>query len=110
MSEIKELEERIRNLPHHDLAKFRDWFYALKNELWDEQIKSDFKSGKFDKFIIRARSEFSEGKARELWSMICGRFALENIIEQSELMHQAEFNGFGLEAIPIMINLLVIDG
>jgi hypothetical protein len=66
MSEVEELEVRIRNLPSQELAKFRDWFYQFENELWDQQIKSDFKAGKFDKLVEKARAEFAQDKAREL--------------------------------------------
>jgi hypothetical protein len=60
MTEIDELESRIRNLPKEDFSKFRDWFYQLEDELWDQQIKSDFKVGKFDKLIEKARTEFAQ--------------------------------------------------
>ena len=66
MSEIEELEARIRNLPRQDLAKLRDWFYEFENELWDQQIRSDFQAGKFNKLIEKAREELAQGKAREL--------------------------------------------
>ncbi|MBM4047376.1 MAG: hypothetical protein FJ279_19900 [Planctomycetes bacterium] len=66
MTLIEELEARVRNLPKEDFLKFRDWFHRLENELWDQQIESDFKAGKFSKLIERARAEFAEGKAREL--------------------------------------------
>ncbi|MEK7400090.1 MAG: hypothetical protein AAB116_24360 [Candidatus Poribacteria bacterium] len=66
MTEIEELESRIRNLPKEDFSKFRDWFYQLEDELWDQQIKSDFKVGKFDKLIEKARTEFVQNKARKL--------------------------------------------
>ena len=51
MSEVEELETRVRNLPSAALAQFRDWFHAFENEVWDRQIASDFKAGKFDKLI-----------------------------------------------------------
>ena len=66
MTEIDELETRIRNLPKEDFSKFRDWFYQIEDELWDQQIKSDFKAGKFDKLIEKARTEFAQNKARKL--------------------------------------------
>ncbi|MBM3301433.1 MAG: hypothetical protein FJY85_15950 [Deltaproteobacteria bacterium] len=66
MSQVEELEVRVRNLPKEDLLKFREWFHQFENELWDQQIESDFKAGKFSKLIEKARAEFAEGKAREL--------------------------------------------
>jgi hypothetical protein len=66
MSEIEELEARVRSLPPERLAKFREWFYKFDNELWDRQIEADAKAGKFTKLINKARREFDEGKVREL--------------------------------------------
>jgi len=66
MTEIEELASRVRNLPQGDFLKFRDWFYQLENERWDNQMQADFKAGKFDKLIEKARREFAEGKAAEL--------------------------------------------
>ena len=66
MSEIEELETRVRQLPKEDFSRFRDWFLQLDDELWDAQIKSDFQAGKLDRLIENARDEMSRGKAREL--------------------------------------------
>jgi len=66
MSEVEELETRVRNLPKEEFTKFRDWFFELENDLWDNQIQSDFRAGKFNKLIEKAREEFSQGKACEL--------------------------------------------
>lgn len=66
MSEIEELESRIRNLSKENLAKFRLWFHEFENAQWDKQIEADFKAGKFASLIAEARKDFAEGKAREL--------------------------------------------
>ena len=66
MSEVEALESRIRDLPLQDFASLREWFHEFENECWDQQIASDFKSGKFNKLIENARTEFAQGKAREL--------------------------------------------
>ena len=66
MSEVQELEMRIRNLPSEDQARLRDWFFEFDNELWDRQIQADFKAGKFTSLMDEARKEFAEGKVREL--------------------------------------------
>lgn len=66
MSEIEELKMRIGNLPPEDFHKLRDWFVELENQLWDQQISIDFKAGKFNKLIEKARAEFAQGKVREL--------------------------------------------
>jgi hypothetical protein len=66
MSEVEELETRVRNLPREEFSKFRDWFFQVESELWDKQIKADFQAGKFNRLIEKAREEFVQGKAREL--------------------------------------------
>jgi hypothetical protein len=66
MSEVEAIAARIRNLPPHDFASLRKWFYEFENECWDRQIASDFKAGKFNKMIEKARAEFAQGKAHEL--------------------------------------------
>jgi hypothetical protein len=66
MSEVEELENRVYNLPSEEFTKFRDWFLQLENDRWDNQIKSDFQAGKFNKLIAKAREEFAQGKASEL--------------------------------------------
>lgn len=49
MSELEEIEQRIRELPPEVLAKFRAWFVELDHLLWDRQIEADSKAGKLDK-------------------------------------------------------------
>lgn len=62
MSEIEELQTRIRNLPTEDFSKLRDWFIQLEDDLWDKKISADFKAGKFNQLIEKARAEFAEVK------------------------------------------------
>jgi hypothetical protein len=66
MSEVEELEARISKLTRQDMARLRDWFLQLDNQLWDQQIAADFKAGKFNGLMDKARAELVEGKAREL--------------------------------------------
>lgn len=57
MTQVEELQVRIRNLPDEDFSKLRDWFLQFENELWDEKISADFKAGKFNKLIEKAKIE-----------------------------------------------------
>ena len=66
MSEVEAIESRIRDLTPQDFACLRKWFHEFENECWDQQIASDFKAGKFNSLIEKARAEFAQGKAREL--------------------------------------------
>jgi hypothetical protein len=66
MSEVEELEVRIVKLSRQDMSKLREWFLELDEQLWDDQIASDFKAGKFRGLIDQAREELARGEAREL--------------------------------------------
>ncbi len=66
MSDVEEVEARVRNLSQHALAQFREWFHEFENEHWDQQIQADFNAGKFKELIAAAREEFAQGKAREI--------------------------------------------
>jgi hypothetical protein len=66
MSELEELENRIRKLAPEDLAKFRAWFVEFDHVLWDRQIQADAKDGKLDKLVNEARADYKAGKARKI--------------------------------------------
>lgn len=66
MTEVEAIEARIRDLPPQDFANLREWFHEFENECWDQKIALDYKAGKFNKLIEKAKDEFSQGKAREL--------------------------------------------
>jgi len=66
MSEVEELESRVRSLPTEDFSAFRDWFSEYENELWDQQIANDCRASKFNALIARVRVEMAQGKAKEL--------------------------------------------
>lgn len=66
MSELEELEKRIRNLGPEDLAKFRAWFAGFDHALWDRQIEADGKSGKLDRLVNEAVADYKAGKAKKI--------------------------------------------
>lgn len=66
MSEVEAIEARIRDLPPQDFAALRVWFHEFENDCWDRQIASDFKAGRFNGLIVRAKAELAQGKAQEL--------------------------------------------
>ena len=66
MSELEELERRIRNLAPEDLAKFRAWFAKFDHALGDRQIEADAKSGKLDSLLNEARADYKAGKAKKI--------------------------------------------
>jgi len=66
MSEVEELESRVGSLSSEDFAAFREWFIKHEDDLWDQQIASDYRAGKFNKLINKARAEMAQGNAKEL--------------------------------------------
>jgi hypothetical protein len=66
MSELEELEKRIRNLPPDELAKFRAWFVEFDHLMWDRQIEADAKTGKLAPLVNEALSDYKTGKARKI--------------------------------------------
>jgi hypothetical protein len=66
MSELEDLEKRIRSLGPADLAKFRAWFAEFDHALWDRQIESDAKTGKLDRLVNEARADYKAGKAKKI--------------------------------------------
>jgi hypothetical protein len=66
MSDLEELEHKIKNLPTEDLSKFRAWFIEIDHLFWDKQIEADSKAGKLQGLISEARADFQAGKSREI--------------------------------------------
>jgi hypothetical protein len=63
---VEELEKAIAQLPRDELARFRAWFETFDADKWDEQIESDIKAGKWDKFADEALAEHKAGLTRKL--------------------------------------------
>lgn len=66
MSELEQLEQKIRSFPPSELAKFREWFIEFDHLLWDKQIEADSKAGKLDGLVAEALADYKAGKAREI--------------------------------------------
>ena len=66
MSELEEIEQRIRKLSPDELSRFRAWFIEFDHLLWDRQIEADSNAGKLDMLAAEALAEYKAGKAREV--------------------------------------------
>jgi hypothetical protein len=66
MSELEELEKRIRKLSPQDLARFREWFAEFDHALWDRQIESDAMGGKLDRLANEALADYKAGKVKKI--------------------------------------------
>lgn len=54
MSELEEIEQRIRKLAPDELSKFREWFIEFDHLLWDRQVEADSRAGKLDSFAAES--------------------------------------------------------
>ena len=66
MSEVEQIESRIKNLSPEELAKLRAWFAEFDAQTWDRQIDADSAAGKLDRFIEDSIAEHKAGKSRPL--------------------------------------------
>jgi len=63
---VEELIKSVAELPPDQFAKFRAWFEAFENDLWDQQIEADIKAGKLDKLVAESEEDFRAGRLRKL--------------------------------------------
>ena len=66
MSEVEQIENRIKNLSPEELAKLRAWFAEFDAQAWDRQIEADSMAGKLDHLIEESLAEHKAGKSRSL--------------------------------------------
>jgi hypothetical protein len=66
VSEVEQIENRIKNLPPEELVKLRAWFAEFDAQEWDRQIEADSAAGKLDRFIEESLAEHKAGKSRPL--------------------------------------------
>lgn len=66
MTRLEELKSAVESLSAEELAAFRAWFAEYDWQVWDRQIESDSRSGKFDALAAEALTEFESGETTEL--------------------------------------------
>ena len=66
MSDVKNIEDRIKELSPEELAAFREWFIKFDAEAWDQQFESDVKAGKLDSLADRALRDHGAGRSTKL--------------------------------------------
>jgi len=58
MSEIEQIEDRIRKLPREELAQFRAWFAEFDALAWDRQIEADSRGGRLEQLVEQSKAEY----------------------------------------------------
>lgn len=66
MSEVEQIESRIKNLSPAELAKLRAWFAEFDAQVWDRQIEADANAGKLDRLVSESMTEYKTGQSRPL--------------------------------------------
>ena len=63
MSTVQEIETAIQKLNPQEIHEVGDWLQALREELWDQQMDTDGKTGRLDNIIARAKADYRAGQA-----------------------------------------------
>ena len=64
MSQVKMLEQTVKQLSPSELSAFRSWFVAFDADEWDRQLETDSQSGKLDRLAQGAVEEHQAGKTK----------------------------------------------
>ncbi len=48
MSPLEQIEAAILTLPPDEFQRFRQWFFYLNYQRWDEQLEQDIADGKLE--------------------------------------------------------------
>jgi hypothetical protein len=65
MDRVEEIEAAINSLPPDEYRRIVQWFRALEQMRWDEQMDRDSSSGKLDFLFAEAENESAAGLVRE---------------------------------------------
>jgi len=65
MDRVEEIEAAISHLPPQEYRRLVEWFRALEQTRWEEQMDRDSSAGKLDFLFTEAESESEQGPLRE---------------------------------------------
>jgi hypothetical protein len=66
MSNIRDIEQAVRNLSSKELARFRKWFAQFDAARWDQQFESDVAAGRLDALAKEALEDLRKGRCTDL--------------------------------------------
>ncbi len=66
MSNVENLERRVKDLSPEELAASRKWFLSYDWEVWDHQLEQDVVAGKPDPLADKALRDHAAGKSTKL--------------------------------------------
>jgi hypothetical protein len=65
MDSVEEIEAAIQGLPPHEYRRLAEWFMALEQTRWDQQLDRDSSSGKLSFLFDEAEGESAGSLLRE---------------------------------------------
>lgn len=66
MSNLQEIETKIKQLPNDEIHQLAQWLNNYVDDLWDQQIEIDLAEGKLDKIIAKAEADILENNTKEI--------------------------------------------
>ena len=65
MDRVEEIEAAINGLQPEEFRRIAQWFRALEQARWDEQVDRDSSAGRLDFLFGEAESESEQGLLRD---------------------------------------------
>lgn len=63
---ITDIKNAVKKLSPDEQQELFNWLDDLRETQWDQEIETDFKAGKLDHLIAKAKQQFREGKCQKL--------------------------------------------
>lgn len=70
MSNLQELETKIKQLPKQEIYQLAGWLNNYIDDLWDRQIAKDLAEGNLDKIISKVEADIVANKVRDINEII----------------------------------------
>jgi UTP:GlnB (protein PII) uridylyltransferase len=71
MSNLQEIETKIKQLPSHEIHQLAEWLNNYIDDLWDQQMEIDLATGKLDQIIAKAETDILENNMQEIDEILC---------------------------------------
>ncbi|QLE59580.1 hypothetical protein [Nostoc sp. TCL26-01] len=70
MSTLEQIEAAILMLSSDEFQQFRQWFFDVDYQRWDEQIEQDIADGKLDALAEEAIADYEASHSQRMYSII----------------------------------------
>lgn len=71
MSNLQEIESKIKQLPNHEIHQLAEWLNNYIDDLWDRQMAIDLAEGKLDQILAKAETDILEKNIEEIDEILC---------------------------------------